>query len=192
MSDESAATLQPSIDLKDPAVAAVLTWFIPGLGQWYQGRRAKAALFFVCIMGLFSYGVYLGGNREVGWGRSVYYAFNREDQRWHFFGQAFVGLPTMPAVIQAVRVSNNRDVWWGGFMAPPRLENPGQFVDASGLPTLRDLHRKLARYFELATTFTFVAGLLNILAIYDAFAGPFVPIPKQHAPQKKSSAKAIA
>ena len=45
----------PAIDLKDPALAALLAWLIPGLGHWYQGRRAKAVLFFVCIMGLFAY-----------------------------------------------------------------------------------------------------------------------------------------
>ena len=32
----------------------------------------------------------------------------------------------------------------------------------------------LGRYFELATTLTMIAGLLNVLAIYDAFAGPVV------------------
>lgn len=36
----------------------------------------------------------------------------------------------------------------------------------------RDLHKDLGKYFELAMVFTWVAGLLNLLAIWDAFDGP--------------------
>lgn len=36
----------------------------------------------------------------------------------------------------------------------------------------RELHRQLGKYHELAMVFTWVAGLLNILAVWDAFEGP--------------------
>lgn len=36
----------------------------------------------------------------------------------------------------------------------------------------RNLHKDLGKYFELAMVFTWVAGLLNLLAIWDAFDGP--------------------
>ena len=36
-----------AIDLKNPALAAVLSWLVPGLGQLYQGRTLKAVLFMV-------------------------------------------------------------------------------------------------------------------------------------------------
>lgn len=36
----------------------------------------------------------------------------------------------------------------------------------------RGLHRRLGKFHELATVFTMIAGLLNILAAWDAFAGP--------------------
>ena len=78
-----------TIDLKDPALAALLAWLIPGLGHWYQGRRAKAALYFVCIMGLFAYGVYLSssdqqclnGSGKIGYGRAVYFSWRKDDQQ---------------------------------------------------------------------------------------------------------------
>jgi hypothetical protein len=60
-------------------------------------------------------------------------------------------------------------------MAPPRLTTPFAADDEDpnrNQPTPGDLHRYLHRYFELASFFTMVAGLLNILVIYDAFAGP--------------------
>ena len=35
-------------------------------------------------------------------------------------------------------------------------------------------HLNLHSYFDLGTLFTMIAGLLNVLAIYDAYAGPLV------------------
>ncbi|MCS7303698.1 MAG: hypothetical protein NZ602_01140 [Thermoguttaceae bacterium] len=169
---------QETIDLKDPALAAFLGWLVPGLGHLYQGRTAKGILFLVCILGTFVYGVYLGGNSEVGWGRVVYMSFHPEDQRLHFLCQAGVGLAAMPAVIQAFWLRRGeqaqnpgqkpREPLWGSFMAPPRLPSDR----SSNRPTLDDLHKKLHHYFELGTLYTMIAGLLNILAIYDAWAGP--------------------
>jgi len=40
-----------------------------------------------------------------------------------------------------------------------------------------DLHfwqKDLAHYFELGTVYTMIAGLLNVLAIYDAYGGPLL------------------
>ena len=34
-----------TIDLRNPALAAVLSWAVPGLGQIYQGRTTKGGLF---------------------------------------------------------------------------------------------------------------------------------------------------
>ncbi|MBU4273690.1 MAG: hypothetical protein KKE86_08690 [Planctomycetes bacterium] len=176
-------TDSPPIDLKDPALAAFLAWLIPGLGHLYQGRRAKAALFFVCIMGLFVFGLYLGSSNEqckdgkgkIGYGRAVYFSWKKGERTWAYLCQVCVGLPALPAMIQASRMNHHKPVWWGGFMAPPR---PKPCNDANkDQPTLHDLHRVLNRYFELAWVFTTIAGLLNVLAIYDAWAGPMTTTP---------------
>ncbi len=78
-------------------MAAFLAWLIPGLGHLYQGRIAKAVLFFVCIMGIYVYGVYLGGNSELGYGRAVYFAFRDDEWRLNYICQIGVGLPSLPA-----------------------------------------------------------------------------------------------
>jgi hypothetical protein len=184
MATASAETPVPeSINLKDPTVAAFLAWLVPGLGHWYQGRRAKAALYFVCIMGLFAYGVYLSssnkkclsGEGTIGYGRAVYFSWRDGDHRLAYLCQIGVGLPALPALMQANRMANRRAVWWHGFMAPPRL-TPSMGGDREDpnfdQPTPNDLHRQLDHYFELAGFFTMIAGLLNVLAIYDALAGP--------------------
>lgn len=184
-------TEQPAaetIDLKDPALAAFLAWLVPGLGHWYQGRRAKAALYFVCIMGLFIYGLYLGGNQAFGYGRAVYFSWRPGDQRLAYLCQVGVGLPALPALVQASRMSNQRKVWWGGFMAPPHPDQwagPSEKDPNADQPTAGELHKQLARYFELASFFTMVAGLLNVLVIYDAWAGPVAAHPASKKEEKK-------
>ncbi|MDA1040181.1 MAG: hypothetical protein O3A37_07845, partial [Planctomycetota bacterium] len=38
-----------AIDLRNPLLAAVLGWLVPGLGHLYQGRLFKGRLFLVTI-----------------------------------------------------------------------------------------------------------------------------------------------
>ena len=119
--------VEETIDLKDPGLAAFLAWLVPGLGHWYQGRRAKAALYFVCIMGLFAYGLYLSSSNEkcldgdgtIGYGRAVYFSWRPGDLRLAYLCQVGVGLPALPALVQANRMGNHRQVFLNGFMAPP-------------------------------------------------------------------------
>jgi hypothetical protein len=158
-----------AIDLKDPVMAAILAWMIPGLGHLYQGRTAKAILMFVCIMGTFAYGVGLGGRSDLGWGRVVYASWSPDETRLPFLCQVGVGLPAMPAVIQAVRVRSGKEPWLDGFMAPPG--QPGRSFD--------ELNKELGHRFELGTVYTMIAGLLNILAIYDAWGGPVFAEPRR-------------
>lgn len=170
-----------SIELKDPALAAFLAWLVPGLGHFYQGRLAKAILFFVCIMSTFGYGLYLGGSNELGWGRVVYASWRPGDKRLPYLCQIWVGLPAFPSLIQASRVRSGKEPLWGGFMAPPRLE-PGPVGNEI---TLDMLNKKLARFFELGTVYTMVAGLLNVLAIYDAWGGPVFVVEEDEEEKKE-------
>ena len=177
------------VPLKDPELAALFAWLIPGLGHLYQGRKAKAALFFVCIMGTFLYGVYLGGSSELGWGRAVYFAWTPGHRRLPYLCQIGVGLPAVPALIQAHRAAGNKKVWWNGFMAPPRPEVARRDIQGPDVnadqPTLHQLHARLASFFELGTVDTMIGGLLNVLAIYDAYAGPVMshPAKKEENPE---------
>ena len=195
MPDAPQQTDSPAIDLKDPIVAALLAWLIPGLGHWYQGRRAKAVLFFVCIMGLFAYGVYLGGGtrqdpngqkRFLGYGRAVYVSMQKDDLRLYYLSQIGVGLPAFPALFQAYQMNHNRAVILWGFMAPPKPVQPRANDPNEDQPTAHDLNYLLNRDLELATIFTAVAGLLNVLVIYDAWAGPVVMQPPAKKEEEES------
>lgn len=161
------------INLKNPWLAAVLAWAIPGLGHIYQGRTGKGLLFFICVLGTFAYGLYLGD------GKVVYAAVPWEQQyRWQYFCQLGVGLPATPMLVQKNRMLKGKPLLWNGFMAPPRNE-PTPWRDDSGNLSMQpnELAKwtvELHPYFELGTVYTVVAGLLNVLVICDAAAGPLI------------------
>lgn len=155
MTKTTVATSGEEIDLKDPVVAAILAWLVPGLGHLYQGRRAKGLLFMVCILSTFFYGLFLSD------GRAVYASWTDWDRRLPYLCQIGVGLPAMPALVQTYLVRSGKAPWAGGIMAPPAT-----------MLQLNEWYRQLHRYFELGTVYTMIAGLLNVLAIYDAWGGP--------------------
>jgi hypothetical protein len=165
------------IDLKNRHLAAFLAWLVPGLGHLYQGRMTKGYIFLVCILSAWILGFALGG------GHVVYASWVPGDRRWHYFLQAGVGAAALPALIQGNRMRKATDPQtgytarsysplWGGFMAPPHrrvLESEADEVSA--------WYARRGAGYEMGTWYTVIAGLLNILVIYDAYGGPLaVPI----------------
>jgi hypothetical protein len=148
----------PPIRLRNPLVAAFLAYLIPGLGHLYQGRKGKAILYASCILGLFLMGMAMGEGKIVYW-RWVS-PFNSDKFCLYYPGQFFVGLPALPALIQATLHHYGHEPIFWGFMA-----EPSQIV-------LNGLHPRLGKLVEIGTIYTTIAGLLNILAIYDAYEGP--------------------
>jgi hypothetical protein len=181
------------IDLKDRRLAAFLAWLIPGAGHLYQGRTGKGILFLVCILGTFFYGLYIGNGRVVY--ASTAPVFSRQFvDRWQYICQVGVGLPALPALVQRYRVKHHEEPLFGdNFMRPPYGPNdkPSSFFES---PDQTDPQRSVVKspdelskwnydygeYFEIGTVFTVIAGLLNILAIYDAYGGPLlIPPPEE-------------
>ena len=88
----------PKVDLKNRWLAAVLAFLVPGAGHLYQRRYFKAAIYSVCILGLFLSGMAMGEWKVVYW-------------RWEpgghrtfgYLAQVLVGLPALPARCQAMR-----------------------------------------------------------------------------------------
>jgi TM2 domain-containing membrane protein YozV len=163
------------IDLRDPYFAGLLAWLIPGAGHFYQRRYAKGILFLVCILGTFFFGFILGGQKVV------YAAWNKSDKRWQFIPQVAVGLPAAPAIVQGLIVRRGGEPILWGFMAPPREPFLADGVEHN---ELADWHNRLNIRFEIGTLYTMIAGLLNILAIWDAACGPVItePSKKERAP----------
>jgi len=155
------------IDLRNPVLAALLAWLWPGAGHLYQGRHVKGVLFMVCVLSTYCTGMILGR------GHVVYASWAENDRRWQYLCQVGAGLPALPALVQNRLVRSGRQPLFGGRMAPP-VE-----VIENAEDELAGWHAKLAGQFDLGTLYTMIAGLLNVLAICDAFAGPFVPAPEE-------------
>lgn len=170
----------------DP-VAAVLSYLIPGLGQIYQGRIAKGILFFICIYTLFFVGSYLGsGTARLKHGAdegiytvtsNVYLPDTKEKidpfnlprlaanlyNRPQFAGQFWVGIAAWPAVWQYINYNDqqkNGDSLLGYYQRTPSEA------------ALNAVHTSGDKLLELGWVFTVIAGVLNVLVIYDALAGP--------------------
>jgi hypothetical protein len=193
-----------AIDLKQPELAAVLAWLIPGLGHLYQGRTRKGAISMGVVTIILLLGLWLGS------GRVVYASRRPNDTRWWFVPQAGIGMVAIPAVMQSLAVNgpSREPIWLSGWLAPPLYD--GQLVsrryadrlvqtdpylaedDFFDRPPYRQFradqismwHHELGRFFELGTLYTVVAGMLNLLLIYDAWAGPMHPPKDKH--QKKT------
>jgi hypothetical protein len=189
---------ETEIDLKDPRLAAFLAWLVPGLGHFYQGRTGKGLLFFVCILGTFFYGLYIGKGRVVYASTEPIPSRKFLTERWQYVCQLGVGLPALPALVQRHRVLNHDPPLFGPslenrFMRPPythetrpegvtgfRSQDPTDEQHIIEHPDeLAQWNYELGEYFEIGTVFTVIAGLLNILAIFDAYGGPLVIPPAE-------------
>lgn len=171
-------------------VGAILSYLVPGLGQIAQGRILKGVVFLISIYTLFFYGLYLGaGHYKLGQGPNaieyhvsgnVYLPDTSDDNNldknssplqrllwnlWNrpqFAGQFWVGIAAWPAIWQYVYFDRTKesDPIFGDYMREPT-------VDA-----LNAIHNAGDKQLELAWVYTVIAGVLNIMIIYDALAGP--------------------
>ena len=183
------ATAAPA--LKNPPVsrdwtAGALSYLVPGMGQISQGRVAKGVFFLISIYTLFFYGMYLGSWKNVylpdtadktnPWGlqRTLANIYNRPQ----FAGQFWVGVAAWPAVWQYNFFKNN-----------PNNDGPliRKFQRQPEVEDLNNLERDGDKTRDLGWVFTVIAGVLNIIVIYDAVAGPAYRASAQ--PSKETDAK---
>ena len=195
------------IDLKNPALAAVLSWLVPGLGQLVQGRRFKGLVFMATLVPAFLAGMWLGD------GRVVYASWKPGEKRWAFICQAGIGAAAIPAAIQSWRLAGpaKQPAFCSTFMAPPlsrgqpvspayaakvmkadpeitaddfrplppwqqfRPPPPPGMLDRTPADQVSIWHKRLGRFFEIGTLYTMLAGMLNVLVVYDAWSGPMHP-----------------
>ncbi|HJZ59176.1 MAG TPA: DUF6677 family protein [Gemmataceae bacterium] len=190
--EKPAATPQLPPPLFDP-LAAVLSYLIPGLGQVYQGRTGKGVLFFVGLYGLFFYGMAMGQWSNV-WlpdvsdnkafppvallGQELPGPFKAISYRPQFLGQFWIGVAAWPAVIQYMNYDPNQETGpvFGSFQRTPPEGSPNDPPDKK---TLNKLQRDGDKRWDLGWVYTVIAGVLNLLVIYDALAGPMFREPPE-------------
>lgn len=187
----SQSSVEPSADapplppIKLDPLAAFLSYLIPGMGQVYQGRVGKGLLFFFGLYALFFYGMWMGqwrnvwlpdvsdmpqmviaGNQITGVPSALWY-------RPQFLGQFWIGTAAWPAVLQYVNYDRMKN-------AGPVF---GKFQRAPTEDELNDLQRRSSKRWDLGWVYTVIAGVLNLLVIYDALAGPMFRDPPKWVEQ---------
>ncbi len=163
-----AKSAHPIPPVKLDFVAGLLSYLIPGLGQILQGRIAKGLVFLISLHALFFYGWMLGQKKNVyipdsgGRGDSMRRLFDDIYNRPHFIGQFFIGVAAWPAIVQYWNFDANKE-------AGPIF---GQMMRAPSADEINQLQREEGKTWDLGWVYTVIAGVLNILVIYDAVAGP--------------------
>lgn len=189
----------PPIQLKNPRTAALLAWLVPGLGHLYQGRTAKGLLYMVCLVPMFLFGLYAGGGKVV-------YASPQPvlpnpigfiTDRWYFPCQAGIGMATIPALWERAQFRAGKGPSFGGVFYPPRTgaARGSKITSIDSLDNTVTHPTELAKwqydygfFFELGSIYAAIAGLLNILVVYDAHSGPMIvpePGKEKKAPEEK-------
>mgnify|MGYP006284189631 CR=1 FL=1 len=141
-----------------PVLALVLAWLVPGLGHVYIGRTVRGVILFITIGVLFWTGVAMGGVLTVDAQRS----------RGWFYAQMLTGAHGVASWYRQRGVYEQVETEIAdkyGQSYPPGTRGRPQRVDA----VLARQGLALAHPVEpAARAYSGVAGLLNLLAIFDA------------------------
>lgn len=189
----SSAPTAPAKDTPpEPSMlAAGLSYLVPGLGQIYQKRYGKGALFMVSLLGMFMLGQAMGQwqnvyvPRDDGAGRRNSLMASLV-MRWHYVGQFWIGVAAWPALAHhfgtAAVIEDDNDPFFKKYQRPPDEAKLNEFLVNSD------------RTPDLGWVYTVIAGMLNILVMYDAYAGPMLlvaakPTAKESAATKAESKK---
>jgi hypothetical protein len=206
-----------------PALAALLSFAMPGLGQIAQGFRAKnfARMSKGCFFLLALWGMFFFGFARSHW-RNVYLphvqeVFIEDDQRagrlnkslapfgkpapalvgnlWQrpqYTMQFFAGAPAWPALWNycfpdmpvfgkyqespgSLKQQDNNN----GLNEASRRESHSKAMEA--IDNEIQLQENMGRLWDIYWIYTVVAGALNLVVVYDAYAGPvkYRPVQKK-------------
>jgi hypothetical protein len=126
---------------KNTRLAFFLGWLVPGAGHLYVGRRGKALLFFIFLMGTFLVGWALGHFRNVYFARL----------RFAILGQLGIGLPTILISYKSI------------------FSSLGETFGRSASFTLGLGREEFFPLFDVGTIYTVIAGLLNFVVAINAY-----------------------
>jgi hypothetical protein len=138
-----------------------LAWLIPGSGYFFIGQKARGLVILITIHGLFLLGMLLGGIKSI----------NPSDQPIWAYTQLAVGWPTLVAsAIQTRRTAweTEQNLKYDSYNAnSPEQRAELQQLVAAHPPTWRFYAPKTQ---DVGTVYCGIAGMLNILVIFDIFA----------------------
>jgi hypothetical protein len=164
-------------------LAGLAALIFPGAGHLVLGRPKRAALICVGVMGLFLFGLLIGGIDAID---------SRNDKIW-FYGQMLVGAPTLAVnyahqqnfkaadpnnnLIRSGYPGEHRQMVNGVAVWQPLTEE--QVASGMGPPNVPGL----GRINEIAMLSIVLAGMLNIIVFLDAL----MPYEERSKPKVKEA-----
>lgn len=180
-----------------------LLFMICILGTFFYGMYiGSGRVVFASTADFFPKGIAVQGGAPVR-GRWLEFVTDR----WQYVCQLGVGLPAMPALVQRSRIRNHKAPLFGSDLMrppynaiylPPPAETDLYFksidqTDANNTVVHPDELSKwnydYGENFDIGTVFTVIAGLLNLLVVFDAYSGPLVIAPHESSAQTSSNKK---
>ena len=145
-----------------PLLAAFLAWLVPGAGHAYLGRTFRGVVIFVAIAATFWAGVAMGGVMTV----------DHQNERWWFAAQMCTGVHGLISWQRTQRVYEafGPQMKWQG----EHWDRPDGWSEALYQQKLTDVVLRAEGLALVAPTDTAarayagVAGLLNLMCIFDA------------------------
>ncbi len=145
-----------------PLLALLLAWLVPGAGHAYLRRPVRAAFIFVVIGATFWAGVAMGGVMTV----------DHRAQKWWFAAQTFTGAHALVSWRRTEIVYDDiypqiREIvgrWRGTGEEKPQLYEQLVYDTAMASEGLV----LTAPVDSVARAYTGIAGLLNMMCIFDA------------------------
>ncbi len=142
-----------------PIIALVLSWLLPGAGHVYLGRFTRGVIIFVTISATFWAGIAMGGVMTV----------DNEQERWWFIAEMFSGVYGLVAWQNQQRVMKRLIA--DDEIGPRRRPGSAEAMVRQSRIDRKLAEQKLALVAPTATVaraYAGVAGLLNLMCIFDA------------------------
>ncbi len=138
-------------------LALLLAWLVPGAGHVYMGRTARGVIIFLTIGATFWFGVAMGGVMTV----------DSRNERWWFIADMFTGVHGLVSWQRQEKVWNRLIDEDGQAQRLAQLDPLQQQAVAD--KKLNDAGLALVAPTDtVARAFAGVAGLLNLMCIFDA------------------------
>jgi len=143
-----------------PFVAGILAWAIPGAGHVYLGRTVRGVILCLAVNGLFWAGVAFGG----------VYTVDRQRERWWYMAQMLTGASGAASWFR--QKSTDLAVLKKAEKLRDDAEAEGRSISAQQAYTEVLVKNGLALTYPadvVSRAYTGIAGMLNLMCIFDAF-----------------------
>jgi len=163
-----------------PYLALFLAWIVPGAGHVYLGRVGRGVIIFLVITGTFWAGIAMGGVLTVDY----------QNERWWFIAEMFTGIHGLVGWQRQSRV-------YEAFRQDRQVQQAAREGWLSDTIDQKLAESGLALVYPVDTVaraYAGVAGLLNLMCIFDAVMLALMgvsgePGPEPAPPKRKAQSR---